>query len=268
MTNENKKRIFPYIIIAILALIMWCMNGRLNEANQTIAEKENFITALSDTLETTKNKLGEETAKITAFQAEKVESFLALQTLNEEVLHLQNQVEKYEKQIAKGGSVTVIGSTTNVSGTVPTSITKPDTVFTDSSMTIYAVYEFEMVKDGEFNDSTYQWVNINGSADKDSTDINVTVNNEYTVVIGFEKQDVEGKKRKQKVPFASVTNHNPYSSTKTLRTFRTTVPPDKKKGIGMNIGVGAGLSYAIDGKLRPTINLGVNFGFNKNLFEF
>jgi len=81
--------------------------------------------------------------------------------------------------------------------------------------------------------------------------LNLKVKNRYDIVIGFEKT----KMFKPKKPYVIVTNHNPYSMTKDLRTYQVKGYEPKRFGIGLNAGYGIGL----DLKPQPYIGVGLNF---------
>ena len=61
------------------------------------------------------------------------------------------------------------------------------------------------------------------------------VKNEYSLVVGLEPQGFLGLGVAK--PFGEVTNKNPYSTVKTLKTYNVTYPKPKRFGVGPYIGI-------------------------------
>ena len=85
---------------------------------------------------------------------------------------------------------------------------------------------------------------MSGETKKDTLGFKLKIKNDYTFIFGKEKG----------VPFVELTNHNPYTETKTMRAFN--VDPAKKTGrFGLQLQTGIGYT----GKIQPYIGVGVGY---------
>lgn len=96
-----------------------------------------------------------------------------------------------------------------------------------------------------------KWYNGRIIAKRDSTNLDIKIENSYTIVIGQ-----EGKWYKKKTPFVEVTNENPYTKTKTLRTYQV---DNKIKPKRIGIGIIGGYGFSIGIKLSPIIGIGLSY---------
>ena len=232
--------VFIAILMVIIAMLYFTNISYQKEAR----ENANFDISLNDTLKTWKDKDSLSHAKIQIIETERTKDFLSLQSKDEEIIKLQKTVKQYEKQIKNQGSVTNFASETKI-------ITK-DSLVTDSVCGKCSFY---------FSNSN-PWYSVDASIyptetpNQLSLSLDLKVKNEYSVIIGEEKQGLFKKPK----PFVEVLNHNPYSETKSLKTYQVSNNVRVKRfGIGPNISAGfddKGFSWFI------------GFGLQYNLIKF
>ena len=151
------------------------------------------------------------------------------------ITKLQEEVRNAKKQVKEpGSSVTVVDNNTHVSGSTNTTVILP------TKPTESPIYETKpSIKD--------EWISLYIKATAKDISYDLTVRNQYSVVIGQEK----GKN------FAQVHNFNPHTETSDIKTYQVTVPKQKRLGIGIQGGYGLGA-----GGLTPYIGVGLSY----NLF--
>lgn len=207
------------ILVVIIAILYFTNISYQKEAK----ENANLVISLNDTLKTWKDKDSLSHTKIQIIETERTKDFLSLQSKDEEIIKLQKTVKQYEKQIKNQGSVTNFTSETKI-------ITK-DSLVTDSVCGKCSFY---------FSNSN-PWYSVDASVyptetpNQLSLSLDLKVKNEYSVIVGEEKQGLFKKPK----PFVEVLNHNPYSETESLRTYQVSNKVRVKRfGIGPNISVG------------------------------
>ena len=234
------REVFIAILVIIIAILYFTNISYQKEAK----ENANLVISLNDTLKTWKNKDSLSHAKIQIIETERTKDFLSLQSKDEEIIKLQKIVKQYEKQIKNQGSVTNFTSETKI-------FTK-DSLVTDSVCGKCSFY---------FSNSN-PWFSVDASIyptktpNQLSLSLDLKVKNEYSVIVGEEKQGLFKKPK----PFVEVLNHNPYSETKSLRTYQVSNNVRVKRfGIGPNFSGGfndTGFSWYI------------GFGLQYNLIKF
>lgn len=247
-----EKTLYLVIIVLLISLgaVGWLYKGKATK----VEEQENLIIALHDTLRITTNEKGQQVAEIQQIRTARVKDFTQIKNLTGENKRLQDAVKQNAGRLGTSGSVTTFASDTKVDVTVPTTVTFPEITpnspinLVTNRDTVYLYPEYTAkVELG-------QWAKANVVSNKDSTRIKLGVYNEYTLVLGEEKQKGSGLFGK-KLPFAEVTNLNPYSSTATLKTYSVDNKIKQKRlSLGVNTSyspfnnqtyVGVGLNYAL-----------------------
>lgn len=229
------REVFIAILVVIIAILYFTNISYQREAK----ENANLVISLNDTLKTWKDKDSLSHTKIQIIETERTKDFLSLQSKDEEIIKLQKTVKQYEKQIKNQGSITNFASETKI-------ITK-DSLVTDSVCGKCSFY---------FSNSN-PWFSVDASIyptktlNQLSLSLDLKVKNEYSVILGEEKQGLFKKPK----PFVEVLNHNPYSETESLKTYQVSNNVRVKRfGIGPNISaglddkgfswfIGAGLQY-------------------------
>lgn len=251
------------ILCAVLLLMKQCNEGGLK---RELTELQNFNSALIDTIKVVKNKDGTKTTSITTIQTQDIDDFLAItkgivDKKDEEIQRLRTEVLKYKGKLEAGSSVTTVTATTNFQSSSHTLLSpNSDTIYLDNTAYIYPEY---IVSDTGRSISPslnkeIDWVILNGTINKDNSNIGLSITNMYSVVIGY-----EGKFKKRK-PVAYVTNENPYTDVSSMRTYQVKVPAERRLGIGIAVGYGG---YFDPVKLRVGSGVIAGITLNYNIFK-
>ena len=233
-----------YIIIAAILLLLFEGVVVYRFSNKSKAEDKSLIGSLNAELTTWKDKDSLSHAKIQIIETEKTKDFLSLQSKDKDIIKLQKTVKQYEKQIKNQGSVTNFTSETK--------ITTKDSLVTDSVCGKCSFY---------FSNSN-PWFSVDASIyptdtpNQLSLSLDLKVKNEYSVIVGEEKQGLFKKPK----PFVEVLNHNPYSETESLRTYQVSTPKLKRWGVGPQIGFGLNSNF--------TTGAYVGIGLHYSFFNF
>lgn len=241
MTEEDSRvlkmeRNFKRLTYVLTAALFFCIYTCTQNSMKSV-ENENLIEALNDTIETWRDKDSLSHSKIQIIETNSANSFLELESKDQQIIELQNEVKKYKSWLSNQGSVTIFKN-----------ITKFDTVYKTS------------IIPSEFNDSTFlaeisnEWIQTKFGYKNDSTFYNLMVYNKYSVVLG---EDKEGLFKKSK-SFVEITNHNPYSETTSLRTYQVT---QKKKHF--SIGPQLGLGITSDVQFNFYVGVGIQYSLIK-----
>lgn len=228
------------IIIAGLILAIILLSNKINNLYTKVGEQANDMAALTDTLRQHKDNEGRLVSTITSFRGQSAKDFIKIKTKDSTITELQKVVKINEKRIKNTGSATVFTSTTNVDTGAKTKITysqkDQDSIQRAKKDTgrriayIYPIYESDI--------NWGKWGSFHTTSSKDSTHLKGFINNEYSVVVGEDNPPNLFHPFRKATPFSEVTNYNPYSTTKTLRTYQTSLPPPKTWGIGITGGYG------------------------------
>lgn len=221
MKNNNYFISLLMITIAFAAGLFMMRNKYKNQ----LEERKELISSLNDTIKTWKDKNGNSVSEISLLQTSKVNDFLEIQSKDKEIQELQAIVKDNKSKLGKQGSVTNI--TTNTKADI-SAVTKTDTVIIDN--TKHIVYK------SNFN--LKNWITGNVIAAKDSTKINLSVKNQYSVILGE-----EGSFFSKKKPYIKVINYNPYSETKSLRAYQVQDTRAKLR-FNWSLYLGAGVTYS------------------------
>lgn len=231
------------VMLAILVIFLWWRSG--NNYNK-FQEQEALIKVANDSLQTMIDENGIQRARIAAFEAREIETFLQFQNADSLIIALQSKVKEFKDELKSAGTATVFTTVTKVDTHFVGGIqTLPgDTVRRDSFIYIYPKYVREFNLDN--------WVKGEITMGMDTLGLKANSRNEYSVVVGREKQ---GLFKKSKL-FVEVTNSNPYSETTAVRAFK--VSEDTKR---VNFGIGAyggfGATRIRDGTIHAGPQLGV-----------
>ena len=234
------REVFIAILMVIIAILYFTNISYQKEAK----ENANLVISLNDTLKTWKDKDSLSYAKIQIIETERTKDFLSLQSKDEEIIKLQKTVKQYEKQIKNQGSVTNFASETK--------ITTKDSLVTDSVCGKCSFY---------FSNSN-PWYSVDASIyptktpNQLSLSLDLKVKNEYSVIVGEEKQGLFKKPK----PFVEVLNHNPYSETESLKTYEVSNNVRVKR-----FGIGPDISAGLDDK---GFSWYIGFGLQYNLIKF
>lgn len=220
------------IVILIIVLFRQC------EATKTV---ENLHIANEAKLELYKNKDGTQTAKIRTLETKSHKDFIKFKSQDSTIQRLQEILKDRKKDIGEHGSITIVKGTTKVDTVYVTNVEYID------SLPVYK---------GKFN--LGGWVIGTTVAKYDETSISLSVKNSIEIVLGDEKTGFLGLG--PTIPFAEVTNLNPYSEITDLRTYRGKPQPARR------LGVGPVVAYGIGSGFTPQVFVGV--GVTYSLIRF
>lgn len=239
------------LILLTAAVTLW-RNSVKKDEQQT---KE--YSAMSDTLKRTRNSLGQQVAKISLIQSQSAKDFLKLKTQDSTILTLQNEVKANQKRLGDQGAIIDLYTKTGGKFTGKTdSIIFSKSKDTSSNIVyLYPTYKSHIVK--------APWIVADITASKDSTTFIPQITNQFSVVLGAET----AKKGifhifDNPIPFAEVTDLNPYTTTSKLRAFQVINNLNTKNiGIGIQVGYGGQLNRGGVINLGPYIGIGVTKTF-------
>lgn len=231
--NVIKFSIIAILLIIVIIELNKCQDNKIKE-QQSIA----LVNSLNDSMRIYKQKDSSELATISVLQTNKASDFLKINSKDSQIVALQDLVKQYKNKLKPGSSVTIGETTTTVHSTTPTvdTITVTKTKIISDSGSCNPEY---------FTSKKNQWITYNILANKDSTHLDLLVVNKYAAIIGYNK----------KKPFADVINYNPYSTTKVLRTYEVSMPPPKRIGVGIIVGVGVTSNFT----LGPVVGIGLSY---------
>mgnify|MGYP000698392431 CR=1 FL=1 len=235
------KNLAGLAIIVILAFFLFKERNKSQELEQL------YKTAKQE-LEISINKEGQFVAKIEALETAKAKDFIDADFKDQEIVALQKEVKDMKRYLKKQGSVTKFKTTTENENTVRTreedTRTSKDILVSDGNTFLRLPYQ------RSFGDI---WHTLDFHISTDSTSYRMQTVNEYSLTIGLEKKGLLGLGKS--IPFAEVTNQNPYTQTEALRTYQVSLPKPK------NISIGPNISYSLgaDLKLQPTIGIGIQY---------
>lgn len=246
MTNKTS-----YTIIGILAIIVLVLLFLFHRSNQKYNEQVNLNEAAASELITWKDKDGLNRAKIDVLTTQNTKTFLAYETADKSIKELQSEVKLMQKYLKKQGSVTIIEGET-----------KYDTIYQKTQGDTYKSLLSGFLTDSISNNWVYSKFGFkldslpDGTFKIDSVKYSLKVKNKYSLTIGTEPTGFLGLGKAK--PFAEIKNHNPYTETKSLRTYQVDGYEDKRFSIGPSVG----MTY--DGDFKPYIGIGINWA----LFKF
>lgn len=214
--------------IAVILILLFI----LRNANKSNTELTNVVSAVNEKMVQYRDKYGKEVTKREIIQTSRVNDFVNYKTNDSLLMELQQQVKSFKKQLKNNGSSTIYEGETKVDKSTVTNV-----YYIDSNY----VYK------SNFSD---KWITYDIVSSKDSTKLDLKVENKYNVVIGEERVSLFKRK-----PFATVTNYNPYSKIKDLRTYQVKTK-NRKWGLGGNV------SYGVSSDLQPRLYLGVGLNYN------
>ncbi len=237
-------KITAYLIILIVILII-LLSKTCNDKKK-LQESNTIYKHLGDSLNI-KTKNGKEISKTSILVSNNPNEFLSIKSKDSTIIFLQGKVKQYKNQIKDGGSITTISNITNIKDSNKTIIVyQHDTIRKNDSIIVFPVYETT------FDSTNNEWLRGKIIAKKNYIDLDLKSINKYTLVIGE-----EGKWYNKKVPFAEVTNLNPNTHTKTLKTYEVIDTRSKSK---FSAGLQSGVGFTVFG-LTPYIGIGISYNF-------
>lgn len=249
MNDSNKLNL--YVVIILLLLVVQTISIIPNRKLQNMyKESVNLVESLNDSLKTVTNKDSSQTATISVLQSQNVKDFLTISTKDGQIKRLQDLVRANKNKLTKGSTATIVSTETKVKNTNPNTIVLVDTIKKDNFVYLYPQYISDI--------NLGKWVTGEVVANRDSTSVDLVIENEYDIIVGEEGSFWSWKK----TPFVEITNHNPYTKTKVLRTYKVASPVKRRTGLGVFIGYGLPLT------LNPKFSFVMGIGLQYNIIEF
>lgn len=218
----KKLRIYAELLVLGTCIVLFLL---LNRSCDKVSEKNEFIDGLNDTLRTTRNELGQQTATISVLEFENDKYFTKIKTNDTTIQWLQNVVKEYKGKLA---SATVGSTVTVVQGATETVVIHDtEIVYRNDTAFIYPTYK------ASFNN---RWEEGLITANKDSIWHDLKVKNEFQLTLG----EVRNKWLKPKEMEVSILNLNPNVSQTELKSF-SIKQKDKKINVSLSLGYGFGL---------------------------
>lgn len=246
-------------IILLLVIILLIVGSILliGKYKRTLNQVNSLYEHVSDTLTLTKDELGNQIAKNSVLESNNINLILEIKSQDTNIIWLQKEIEKYKKELEEGSSVTIITDFTHIIDSLSNIIViGRDTIVKDSLIYLYPIYDFSAEKKGfhsGINDSV-TWIKYNVKAGKNLGILDLSIYNDYSVVIGEEKVGF----LKPRKTFVEITNYNPYSTISTLKSYRVS-----QKKTHFTVGIQAGYGITTKG-LGPYLGVGVGY----TLFKF
>lgn len=229
-----KKREFVYIGVIVLLIIIGIIGGAIYQGKLNKKTNEtNFLYALNDSIRKDYDEKGRVILERMMLETDR-QTLLNTQKNDSLYKELQSIVKEHKKLL----NATVLATQTTINNVYPTTVT-----YDNDSAPVYS--------------SSYKnkWIDYSITASKDTTKLSLVANDSLSIINEWERRKINGKWKK--VPVSKVTNYSPYSATKNYYVYSTTMPRDKKFGLCIGPGAGAGVVYA-NGQFYPGFNAGIN----------
>ena len=236
----NKNALY-WTVITVLAIMLASVfiGTRKELKNQT-----DLYEAVTDTLQTFKNKNGELVAKIQAIEVEREKDFTTIRNLTGINKELQDLVKKKSKEIKDLEMALILKE--------ETIIIKRDTILTDPKTS-------EVIKDIILVDTIKNdWITVKYGINKGFYVLDLGVKNEYHIAMGQESQGLF----KPTKSYVEIVNKNPYTITTDAKGYRK-VENISRWDVGFHIGFGGQFGF-IHQKFDYGPQIGV--GFNYKIF--
>lgn len=228
------KYLKPYIVIVLvllgIALLFW-LNFQSCET-----KTDDPLVIPEDTAVVKRG----DTSRSQAITASNPDDLLAIQSKDSLIVELQNVIKEYKEELR---SATLVKSTIDISGKGKTEIVTDSTKL-DSSY-VWPTYKTLL---GD------KWYTANITASRDTTYLGLRIKNEYSVIVG---------QNKEKKWYADVINHNPHTETNYIRTFQVT-PPTLQKQKDSRWSIAGTVAYGVTNQgFQPFVGVGIAYDIIK-----
>lgn len=229
------KIVAGFVIIILLNIIMTILY--FNSKN-SLQEKITLLENLDQKVKFWKSENGKSNYKIQTLETKRTKDFLKIQSADSTINDLQQVVERYKKELKNQGSVVIYKEIFRVD-----TVFKTKYVYVGDSLVGYKT---------EFN--LDNWVKGKIFTKKDSTEVSLDIYNEYSVIIGREKEKFLKWKS-----FATIESANPYMNVKDFKSYEVSLPKPKRFSVGPSVGIGfSGSSF----------NTYIGVGITYNIIQF
>lgn len=222
--KNHRNVIFKWLLLIALVVIGLITIKTCNGYKDTLNERELLVKSLNDSIQYFKDKDGLNKARISVLETSNLEYFTSLELRDQEIKNLQNLVSKNRKNLK---SATIIKTETKID-----TIIKVVEKLTDD------------VRKSRFNFD--DWVYGEILSFPDSIGIDLRIKNNLSIV---HKKDKKGS-------YVEVFDKNPYTITKSIRSYYKLDKSMKKSNWSLGINASYGVNYK--GEFMPYIGLGIN----------
>lgn len=234
MLEIERRDIIIAVLVLLCGVLLWLTKCQRDKA----MNYQNIAEAQTDTLETARNRLGQQTAQILAFEADRKAFLSQINQKDSTIRQLQNLVRKKDAKMAA-----IVETQTVDTGTTQTVIKDTDTIEkTGGLQYVYPTY---------YSDWDNKWSQGRILADRDTILRDVKFRNRLEMWHSKEG----GLFQKKKLTFF-VKNLNPNTTTTEARSYSVPVSDRKWFGVGIQVGYGYGLRSQ---QFQPYIGVGVDF---------
>lgn len=245
----NKKQIIGGVV-AVILLLSSAFFIKSCSKNKDFKDKAEALSNITDSLKT----IVEEDSTLSTISDFVTDNLDGIFSKDSTVLALKQEVAKYKDELKNLKSVTTVGSTIKWKTRTKTEViwkTAIDTIFFPEfkDSIVYVVDTVFLTPQYNSHFNLNGWVEGDVEANSDSTEVRVSVKDDFTIAIGEEK--IGWFKTK---PIATINSKNPYSRVQNFKTYQVTTPKKKRFGLGPYTG------FSYDGeKIIPQIGIGLTF---------
>ena len=215
-----------YIVLGLLLIAVAVQRyfKSISDAKK-VESYENIISAQNDTISRYKDKLGREVAKIQSFEQTSIKDFLKINFQDSTIQKLQKELELQKKKNIQ--YLVVIETYTKLDTTAKV-------IYIPTEVPTQPIYTYK------YSDN---WITLNDTVSHLKSKFKLEVYNDFSI----------NSHRKKDVLITEITNNNPYTITTGIRSFSTSLPKQKKFGLGIQSGwnpwsgwyAGVGAQYTI-----------------------
>ena len=206
------KNLYSIIVTAVSAIVIFILLSQNVDQSLKLKQSESNLIALNDTLEVTKNRLGETAYTVKSLVSNNSELLSELATKDTTIARLQKVTEAYKKELKKGGEVIVTRTETRID-------TFTQIIFTDST----------------FNYSD-DWISLKGKLDK-GIHFSLSTSDMFSIVTGYRKENIFSKRE----PFVEITSSSPYTTVTNIKSLK--IVNDRPKINWLSITAGPSVMY-------------------------
>lgn len=232
--------------VILLGCIIWLGKVSTNNGDDARA-LQLLLDSTNSELVITKNKLGQEQATIQNITTQNINLILDLDTKDQSVILLQQEIQAYKKS-KKDLQATIVSQNETIANyQSSTTNTVIGTTSDDSTSAEYQIYERKI-------DMFGKWITGNIVLGLDTTNIHIKTMDDYVSSIYRERKNMFSSYNY----YTTITNLNPYTSTTSIKSYSKL--PVKERNMGLSIFAG---EVYIDGRFIFTIGAGITYTFIK-----
>ena len=218
------------ISLALLVCLLFSID-KCNSLKRAVSTQEANYNALKDTLHIKYNKDSSKVYSVLAMEA--ANNKYLLNVKDSSILELASIVKQYKNRLQSATNFHTSTGIHTISKTIHDTVGSY-TITEDSDCAKNVVFESD-IQLGQITDkvtgkkTNKYWITGHSIATYQETQLDLTVLNDYSVVIGYNKN---------KLPYAEVTTLNPFDTVKSVKVFDIILPKPSKWGLDVTAGYG------------------------------